>query len=316
MNNYKFKRTFLNHNNNNNNKNNLSFSIRNINYINNKINSPKKHFFNRINSNEIIYKNKNFNLIFSEKESRNLKKNLLLEKYSDLYKSVKKRKKFLSINNNINNNNNLKNIKNSKENKNQTKNFINLNLNFIDQIKKEIKRIKLIQKNNPILNKKKNLSQTFLNSLNTTLNKDFSSNSIKKTSKDFLTIQKQNYEYTNKKIPYIIKCMNKNNNNNNNNNNNIFPHTQYYENRYKKQNINLKDILINHNMNSRKDLNSNSFPKIKYKQNQMKNLFKFQNLKNKEILDIIKEKKLQTKLKTIKFNKFDLLSKFLNKQSI
>jgi hypothetical protein len=62
MNNYKFKRTFLNHNNNN--KNNLSFSIRNINYINNKINSPKKHFFNRINSNEIIYKNKNFNLIY------------------------------------------------------------------------------------------------------------------------------------------------------------------------------------------------------------------------------------------------------------
>jgi hypothetical protein len=111
--------------------------------------------------------------------------------------------------------------------------------------------------------------------------------------------------------------MNKNNNNkNNNNNNNIFPHTQYYENRYKKQNINLKDILINHNMNSRKDLNSNSFPKIKYKQNQMKNLYKFQNLKNKEILDIIKEKKLKTKLKTIKFNKFDLLTKFLDKQSI
>jgi hypothetical protein len=69
-------------------------------------------------------------------------------------------------------------------------------------------------------------------------------------------------------------------------------------------------------MNSRKDLNSNSFPKIKYKQNQMKNLFKFQNLKNKEILDIIKEKKLKTKLKTIKFNKFDLLTKFLDKQSI
>ena len=314
MNNYKFKNTFLIHNNNNNNKNNLSFSIRNINYINDKI--KKKHLFNRINSNEIIYKNENFNLIFSEKESRNLKKNLILEKYSDLYKSVKKRKKFLSINNN--NNNNLKNIKNSKENKNQTKNFINLNLNFIDQIKKEIKRIKLIQKNNPTLNKKKNLSQTFLNSLNTTLNKDFSNKSIKKTSnnKDFLTIQKQNYEYTNKKIPYIIKCMNKNNINNNNNNNNIFPHTQYYENRYKKQNINLKDILINHNMNSRKDLNSNSFPKIKYKQNQMKNLFKFQNLKNKEILDIIKEKKLKTKLKTIKFNKFDLLTKFLDKQSI
>ena len=315
MNNYKFKNTFLIHNNNNN-KNNLSFSIRNINYINDKI--KKKHLFNRINSNEIIYKNENFNLIFSEKESRNLKKNLILEKYSDLYKSVKKRKKFLSINNN--NNNNLKNIKNSKENKNQTKNFINLNLNFIDQIKKEIKRIKLIQKNNPTLNKKKNLSQTFLNSLNTTLNKDFSNKSIKKTSnnKDFLTIQKQNYEYTNKKIPYIIKCMNKNNINNNNNNNinNIFPHTQYYENRYKKQNINLKDILINHNMNSRKDLNSNSFPKIKYKQNQMKNLFKFQNLKNKEILDIIKEKKLKTKLKTIKFNKFDLLTKFLDKQSI
>ena len=315
MNNYKFKNTFLIHNNNNN-KNNLSFSIRNINYINDKI--KKKHLFNRINSNEIIYKNENFNLIFSEKESRNLKKNLILEKYSDLYKSVKKRKKFLSINNN--NNNNLKNIKNSKENKNQTKNLINLNLNFIDQIKKEIKRIKLIQKNNPTLNKKKNLSQTFLNSLNTTLNKDFSNKSIKKTSnnKDFLTIQKQNYEYTNKKIPYIIKCMNKNNINNNNNNNinNIFPHTQYYENRYKKQNINLKDILINHNMNSRKDLNSNSFPKIKYKQNQMKNLFKFQNLKNKEILDIIKEKKLKTKLKTIKFNKFDLLTKFLDKQSI
>ena len=310
MNNYKFKNTFLIHNNNN--KNNLSFSIRNINYINDKI--KKKHLFNRINSNEIIYKNENFNLIFSEKESRNLKKNLILEKYSDLYKSVKKRKKFLSINNN--NNNNLKNIKNSKENKNQTKNFINLNLNFIDQIKKEIKRIKLIQK--PTLNKKKNLSQTFLNSLNTTLNKDFSNKSIKKTSnnKDFLTIQKQNYEYTNKKIPYIIKCMNKNNKNNNNNINNIFPHTQYYENRYKKQNINLKDILINHNMNSRKDLNSNSFPKIKYKQNQMKNLFKFQNLKNKEILDIIKEKKLKTKLKTIKFNKFDLLTKFLDKQSI
>jgi hypothetical protein len=48
----------------------------------------------------------------------------------------------------------------------------------------------------------------------------------------------------------------------------------------------------------------------------MKNLFKFQNLKNKEILDIIKEKKLKTKLKTIKFNKFDLLTKFLDKQSI
>ena len=309
MNNYKFKNTFLNGNNY---SNNLSFSQKSIKYLHSRINSPKKHFFNRIKSNEIIYKsNENIKKIFSEKESRNLKKSLLLEKYSDLYKSVKKRKKFLSINNNIENN------KNTNESKNQTKNFINLNLNFIDQIKKEIKRIKSIEKNTN-LNNKKNLSQTFINTLNKSLNKDFSNNSIKtKTkNKDFLTIQKFNNEYTNKKIPYIIKCMNKNNNNNNNNNNNIFPHTQYYENRYKKQNINLKDILINHNMNSRKDLNSNSIPKIKFKQNQMKNLFKFQKLKNKEILDIIKEKRLKTKLKSIKFNQFDLLSKFLDKQSI
>ena len=306
MNNHKFTNTFFKYNKN---LNNITT------YFQRNINSKKNKLFSRINSNEIIYNsNKNIDLNFSGKESRNIRKNFLLDKYSELYKSVKKRKRDLSINFNYEN----FNIKNNNEKKNITKNFIDLNLNFIEQLKKEIKRIKLIQKNKIL--KKKNLSQTFLYSIDKSLNNNSNSqnniNKFKTNNEDFLTIQKQNNEYTNKKIPYIIKCMDKKIYNYNNKNNNIiFPHTINYENRYKKQNINLKDVLINHNMNSRKNLNSNSIPKIKYSHKQMKNLFKFEKLKNKEILDKIKEKRLTNKIKSIRFNKYELLSKFLEQQS-
>ncbi len=134
--------------------------------------------------------------------------------------------------------------------------YVNINNNFVNLLEKEIKKYEEIPKKPKLL--KSSINTNNINSYNY---------NDEEYQKDFYLTQqlrRQNVEIiapgaleqkekAMKKIPYIIKCMEKKKNNSVYNKK-IFDND--YNNRYNRQNVNIEDILMNHNMNERKGVTS------------------------------------------------------------
>ena len=157
----------------------------------------------------------------------------------------------------------------------EIKNMVNLNQILVNDLNKEIDQYRIPNKYNSCnssrraknLDKSKNLKTKKIKNEN---NKEFVDDFFK-TTLLFRKNTLNNFDPENvvkrteqlKKIPYIIKCMDKRKVNS--------VYTQplfdkYYISRYRKQKVNLEDILLNHNTNERRDLISAKIkPYIFYK---------------------------------------------------
>ena len=133
--------------------------------------------------------------------------------------------------------------------------YVNINNNFVNLLEKEIKKYEEIPKKSKLL--KSSINTNNINSYNY---------NDEEYQKDFYLTQqlrRQNVEIiapgaleqkekAMKKIPYIIKCMEKKKNNSVYNK--MFDND--YKTRYSRQNVNIEEILMNHNMNERKGVTS------------------------------------------------------------
>jgi hypothetical protein len=145
--------------------------------------------------------------------------------------------------------------------------YVNINNNFVNLLEKEIKKYEEIPKKPKLL--KSSINTNNINSYNY---------NDEEYQKDFYLTQqlrRQNVEIiapgaleqkekAMKKIPYIIKCMEKKKNNS------VYNKKMFdndYNNRYSKQNVNIEEILMNHNMNERKGVTSQKMNNYYYSSN-------------------------------------------------
>ena len=139
-------------------------------------------------------------------------------------------------------------IKNEKTDSNN----INLNNNFVKLLDKEIKKFEdTTHKSKIIQNSFNPNNRDSYNYNDEEYQKDFYlTQQLRKTNVEIIApgaLEKR--EKAMKKIPYIIKCMEKKKNNSVYNKKIL---DKDYNLRYSKQNVNIEEILMNHNMNERR----------------------------------------------------------------
>ena len=157
----------------------------------------------------------------------------------------------------------LPKLKNEKE----ISKFVNINNNFVNLLEKEIKKYEELPKKAKLLKNSNNSNNT--NSYNYNdeeYQKDFYlTHQLRRQNVEIIApgaLEKK--EKAMKKIPYIIKCMEKKKNNS------VYNKKMFdndYNNRYSKQNVNIEEILMNHNMNERKGVTSQKMNNYYYSNN-------------------------------------------------
>lgn len=162
-----------------------------------------------------------------------------------------------------NNNMSISGISLRKEEKDKNS-FININDYLVDNLNLEIEEYKVPNKYEShyamTKQKKKELIMPRTKRIRNE-NNDININSFFKTSLLFKKNTLNNFYPENvakrnqqlKRMPYIIKCMDKKRNNSIYNQPII---DKWYVHRYRKPKVNLEDILLNHNTNERRDLSS------------------------------------------------------------
>ena len=256
-------------------------------YVSNNKNNNFFALSNDINLNS--FKKKNFfddflkekTLINKMKFSQNIEKNI---DYNFDFNSEKSNKKNTFITSFDNNNNN--NIKFSNSPK---INSVNINENLISQITNEIKKYEIVKKKPKIKNNNNSFNSNSYVFFDKNSNKNFINFNNENNNNNFFQIneiyQKQTLEnfdknISNKKnliiknLPYIIKCMNKNKFKT------IFSKDFNdfkldYNNKYKKNYVNLNQILIYQNMYQRNGVSNKKVKNFYYVNNIMKNKKKF-----------------------------------------
>ena len=228
--------------------------MNNLNQFKIKSNQTDLNFY-CLNNNQ-YKKEKNFideflkekTLLNKMKFSQNIEKNLDYN-YENESESFNNKNTFLtSFENSIKNNNNNK----SKEK------IVNINENLIFQITNEIKKYEIIKKkpknnkNFMIFKNNNNNNNNFINFNNEINNNDYFQTSERYKKKSLENFDKNISNKKNlviKNLPFIIKCMNKNFKTIFNKEFNNFKAD--YNNKYKKNYVNLNQILIYQNMYQR-----------------------------------------------------------------
>jgi hypothetical protein len=257
--------------------------MNNLNQFKIKSNQTDLNFY-CLNNNQ-YKKEKNFideflkekTLLNKMKLSQNIEKNIDYN-YENESESFNNKNTFLtSFENSIKNNNNNNNNNNKSKEK-----IVNINENLIFQITNEIKKYEIIKKkpknnkNFMIFKNNNNNNNNFINFNNEINNNDYFQTSERYKKKSLENFDKNISNKKNlviKNLPFIIKCMNKNFKTIFNKEFNNFKAD--YNNKYKKNYVNLNQILIYQNMYQRNGVSNKEIKKFYYVKNIMKNKKKF-----------------------------------------